>query len=133
DETSRTSAIRSYLLGDQLGAEKIESWYFADPQRTYEVWAIFSLMAEEYLSGDLSESESRRFEQRLSSAPALRDMFENEKALYDYAAGTAEGTSRRAETDDQIAGAGRKRQWIRAALFTPTRFAAAGVIALIVL
>src|SRR5262249_11983192 len=133
DETSRTSAIRSYLLGDQSGAEEIESWYFAVPQRVDEVWAVFSLIAEEYLSGDLSEGESQRFEQMLSSAPALREMFENEKALYEYAARAAAGAARRAETAHQIAGDGRKRPWPRAALFKPTRLVAAGVIALIAL
>jgi hypothetical protein len=133
DETSETSAIRSYLLGDLSKAEEIESWYFAAPQRVNEVWAVFSLMAEEYLSGDLSEGESRRFEQRLRSAPALREMFWYEKALYDYAARTATGTSLRAEPSDQVAGTGRKRQWPRAALFKPTRFVTAGVFALIAL
>jgi hypothetical protein len=133
DETSGTSAIRGYLLGDQSRAEEIESWYFAAPQRVDEVWAVFSLMAEEYLSGDLSQSESRRFEQRLRSAPALREMFRDEKALYDYAARTATGTSLPAEPADQVAGTGRKRQWPRAALFKPTRFVTAGVVALIAL
>jgi hypothetical protein len=133
DETRGTSAIRSYLLGDQSRAEEIESWYFAAPQRVNEVWAVFSLMAEEYLSGDLSESESRRFEQRLRSAPALREMFRDERALYDYAARTATGTSLRAEAVGQVADTGRKRQWLRAALFKPTRFVTAGVFALIAL
>src|SRR5690242_16179970 len=132
DEISGTSAIRGYLLGDQSRAEEIERWYFAAPQRVNEVWAVFSLIAEEYLSGDLSESESRRFEQRLRSAPALHEIFRDEKALYDYAARTATGTSLRAEPDDQVAGTERKRR-PRAALFKPTRFVTAGVFAVIAL
>ncbi|MGH9767856.1 MAG: hypothetical protein ACREAB_10520, partial [Blastocatellia bacterium] len=105
DETSGASTIRNYLLGDlaESEAESIERGYFADPQGVDEVWAVFGEIAEEHLSGVLSESESRRFEQRLRSTPALREMFENEKALFDYAAGSAAGTSRQAETDDSIA------------------------------
>src|SRR5262249_270740 len=116
DETGRTSAIRSYLLGDQSGAEEIESWYFAVPQRVDEVWGVLSLIAEGYRRGACAEGESGRFEQTLRSAPALREMFENEKALYEYAARAAAGASRRAETAHQIAGDGRKRPWPRAAL-----------------
>jgi hypothetical protein len=111
DETGKSSAIRNYLLGDlpESGAEELERWYFAEGQRVNEVWAVFSEMAEEYLSGELSEGESRRFQQRLRSAPALREMLENEKALCNHAVRTALGTSRRAETDNPIPDVGRRR------------------------
>lgn len=134
DETSRTSAIRNYLLGDlpESEAEAIERWYFGASQGVDEVWAVFGEIAEEYLSGDLSESESRRFEQRLRSSPALREMFENEKALYDYAARNTSGASREVKTDSSIAGA--RWKWRPpAAFFKPTRLMAAVAVALIVL
>lgn len=104
DETDKISSIRNYLLGDpsESRVEEIEKWYFADGQRVDEVWAVFGEIAEEYLSGELSESKSRRFEQRLKSAPALREMFNNEKALYNHAARTALGISRGAEIDNLI-------------------------------
>jgi len=70
---------------------------------------VFGEIAEECLSGGLSEGELRRFEQRLRSAPALREMFENEKALYNHAARTASGTSRRAVTDNSISDVGWRR------------------------
>lgn len=134
DETSGTSTIRNYLLGDlpESEAEKIERWYFADGQGADEVWAVFGAIAEEYLSGDLSESESRRFEQRLRSSPGLRGMFENEKALFDYAARIHAASSRQAETDDSIADAGWKGR-MPAVFFKPTQLMAAGVITLIAL
>jgi len=137
DETVGTSAIRNYLLGDltESEAEEIERWYFAAPQssqRVDEIWAVFGVIAEEYLSGALSEIESRRFEQKLRSTPALREMFENEKALFDYAARAAAGTSRQAETDDSIAGV-RWRGRPPAAFFKPTQLMAAGVTTLIAL
>jgi hypothetical protein len=111
DVTDKIPSIRNYLLGDPTGsgAEEIEKWYFADGQRVDEVWAIFGEIAEEYLNGELSEGKSRRFEQRLRSAPALREMFNNEKALYNHAARTAPGTSRQAEIDNSISNAGWRR------------------------
>jgi len=136
-ETDRTSTIRNYLLGDlpESEAEEIEKGYFADPhgpQGVDEIWAVFGEITDEYLSGALSEIESRRFEQRLQSAPALRGMFENEKALFDYAARSAARTSRQAETDDSIADAGwRGRPPI--AFFKPTQLMALGAITLIAL
>src|SRR5688572_21625655 len=95
-ERDKISAIRNYLLGEpsESGAEEIEKWYFADGRRVDEVWAVFGEIVEEYLSGQLSKSESRRFEQRLRSAPALRVMFNTEKALYNHAARMASRTSR---------------------------------------
>lgn len=124
--------IRKYLLGDlpESEAERIESWYFADGQAVDEVWAAFGEMAEERLSGALSESEARRFEQRLRSSPALREMFENEKTLRDYATRITTGASRQVKSDDSVAGGW--RQWrLPATSFKPPRFLVAGVIALI--
>src|SRR5262245_53925107 len=131
DEISNNSAIRNYLLGDlpESGAEEIERWYFADGRRVDEVWAVFGDIAEECLSGETSESESRRFEQRLRSAPALREMFENEKALRNHAARTAQGTSRRAEIDNSSSALGWRRS-ARAGFFKAHRLAVAGVLVL---
>ncbi len=134
DETDGNSTIRNYLLGDlpESEAERIERWYFADGQAVDEVWAVFGEMAEERLSGALSESEARLFEQRLRSSPALREMFENEKALRDHAAGIATGASRQVKSDDSVAGGW--RQWrLPAAFFKPPRLVVAGVIAMIAL
>lgn len=93
NEPVEISTIRNYLLGDlpEAEKEKVEKSYFASPQEVDEVWAVFGEITEEYLSGALSEDESRRFERRLQAAPALREMFENEKALFDYAARIAAG------------------------------------------
>jgi len=131
DETIKTSAIRNYLLGDppESVAEEIERWYFADGQRVDEVWAVFGEIAEEHLSGELSESESRRFEQRLRSAPFLREMFENEKALCNHAARTAPGISRRAEIDNSISAVGWRRS-ARVGFFKLSRLAVAAVVVL---
>src|SRR5262249_62187604 len=84
DETIKTSAIRNYLLGDlpESGAEEIERWYFADGQRVDEIWAVFGEIAEECLSGGLSEGELRRVGKRGRAAPALARKFENEKTTY---------------------------------------------------
>ncbi len=132
DEAGGASTIKDYLLGDlpESEAEKIERWYFADRQAVDEIWAVFGEMAEEYLSGALSESESRRFEQMLRPMPALREMFENEKALFNYAARVAAEPSRQAPTGDSIADAERKRRWPRAAFFKP-QLVVASAIALI--
>jgi len=132
DETSRTSAIRNYLLGDlpESESEEIERWYFGAGRGVDEVWAVFGEIAEEYLSGDLSESESRRFEQKLRSSPALREMFENEKALHDYAARNTSGAPREVKTDNSTAG-GRWKWPPPAAFFKPTRLMAAVIIAMI--
>src|SRR5262249_29362495 len=131
DEISKTSAIRNYLLGDlpESGAEEIEGWYFADGQRVDEVWAVFGEIAEECLNGRLSEGESRRFEERVRFAPALRGMFEIEKALCNHAVRTASGTSRRAETDNSISDAGWSRS-ARVGFLKVSRLAVAGVLVL---
>jgi|SRR5262249_16499322 len=132
DETSRTSAIRNYLLGDlpESESEEIERWYFGAGQCVDEVWGVFGAIAEEYLSGDLSDSESRLFEQKLRSSPALREMFENEKALHDYASRNSSGASREVKTDNSSAG-GRWKWRLPSAFFKQTRLMAAVVIALI--
>jgi len=134
-DAGATSAIRDYLLGNltEAEAEEVEKWYFADGHGVDEVWAEFGAMAEESLSGALSESESRRFEQRRRSSPGLREMFENEKALFDYAAKTAAEPSRQVGTGDSNVGAVRKRRWPRPVFFKPTQFVVAGAIALIVI
>ncbi len=124
--------IRKYLLGDLPGpeAERIERWYFADGQAVDEVWAAFSEIALERLSGALSESEARRFDQRLRSSPALREIFEDEKALCDYAARLAGGTPRQANSEAAFSG-GWRRLRFPVALFKPPRLAVAGLVALI--
>jgi hypothetical protein len=116
-ETNEIATIRKYLLGDlpELEVERIERWFFADGQAVDEVWAAFGEMAEERLSGALPEDEARRFDQRLRSSPALREMFENEKALRDYAAGITAGVSRQVKGDDQVTGGW--RQWRLSTIF----------------
>jgi hypothetical protein len=131
NEAGRTSAIRDYLLArlPEAEAERIESWYFTGGQAVDEVWAVFSEMCEEYLSGALSESDARRFEQRLQSSPALRQMFENEKALHDRAARIVAGVSRQIESKNSG-----WRQWLLSAtFFKPSRLMAALAVTLIVL
>ncbi|HEV2667882.1 MAG TPA: hypothetical protein VG324_23395, partial [Blastocatellia bacterium] len=134
NETCEIATIRKYLLGDlpESEAERIERLYFADGQAVDEVWAVFGELAEGRLSGALPESEARRFEQRLQSSPALREMFENEKALFDYAAGIITGASPQVKGNDPVEGG--LRQWRqRATFFKPPRLMFVGVIALIAL
>jgi hypothetical protein len=133
-EISEIATIRKYLLGDlpELELERIERWYFADGQAIDEVLAAFGEMAEERLSGSLPENEARRFDQRLRSSPALREMFENEKALRDYAARINAGVSRQVKGDDPVAGGW--RQWrLSAMFFKAPRLMLMSVVALIVL
>ncbi len=134
NEPVEISTIRNYLLGDlpEAEKEKVEKSYFASPQEVDEVWAVFGEITEEYLSGALSEDESRRFERRLQAAPALREMFENEKALFDYAARIAAGPPRQTEIGALIGGAGWRGR-PPSAFFKPTRLMAAGAVALIAL
>jgi hypothetical protein len=116
-ENSDIATIRKYLLGDlpELEVERIEKWYFADGQAVDEVWAAVGEMAEERLSGVLPENEARRFEQRLLSSPGLRELFENEKALRDYAARITVGISGQVKGDDPVAGG--SRLWRLSAMF----------------
>jgi hypothetical protein len=133
-EISEIATIRKYLLGDlpESEVERIERWYFADDQAIDEVWAAFGEMAEERLSGVLPETEARRFEQRLRSSPGLREMFENEKALHDYAARITAGVSRQVKGDDPVAGGW--RQWLLSAMFSKApRLMLVSVAALIAL
>jgi hypothetical protein len=116
-ENSDIATIRKYLMGDlpELEVERIEKWYFANGQAVDEIWAAFGEMAEERLSGVLPENEARRFEQRLLSSPGLRELFENEKALRDYAARTTVGISGQVKGDDPVAGGW--RLWRLSAMF----------------
>jgi hypothetical protein len=112
--------------------ERIERWYFASDQAIDEVWAAFGEIAEELLSGVLPETEARRFEQRLRSSPGLREMFENEKALHDYAARINAGVSRQVKGDDPVAGGWRR--WGLFAMFSKApRLMLVSVAALIAL
>jgi hypothetical protein len=134
DKTGGNSTIRNYLLGDlpESELERIEKWYFADAQAVDELWAVFGEMAEERLSGALSESEALRFEQRLRSSPALRKMFENEEALHDHAARIAASASRQAKSDDAVSGGW--RHWrLPAAFFKPPRLVVTSFTAIIAL
>jgi anti-sigma factor RsiW len=131
-EITEITTIKKYLLGDlpELEKERIEKWYFADGRAVDEVWAAFGEMAEERLSGALSESEARRFDQRLQSSPALREMFEDEKALRDYAARITAGVSRQVKSDDPAAGGWRR---IHVTFFKAPRLMLVSVVALITL
>ena len=117
NENIDIATIRKYLMGDlpEIEVERIEKWYFADGQAVDEVWAAFGEMAEERLSGLQSEDEARRFEQRLLSSPGLRELFENEKALRDYAARINVGISGQGKGDDQVDGGW--RLWRLSAMF----------------
>lgn len=79
--------IKDYLLGRFTAEEetRLEELYFADPELVGELWAIFAELGEQYLQGELAESERAQFERRLQQSPVLREMFENEKALHRYA------------------------------------------------
>src|SRR5262245_51524520 len=116
-ENSDIATIRKYLMGDlpELEVERIEKWFFADGQAVDEVWAAFGEMAEERLSEVLPENEARRFEQRLLSSPGLRELFENEKALRDYAVKITVGISGQVKGDDPVAGGW--RLWRLSAMF----------------
>jgi len=133
-ETSGSSAIRNYLLGNlpESEADEIERLYFADGRKIDEVWVEFGAIAEEYLCAELSEIESQRFEQRLRSLPALSEMFENEKALFDYAARMTKGASQQFEPGASIGGVGWKWR-LPDVFFKPPRLMAAGAVALIAL
>jgi hypothetical protein len=133
-EISEIATIRKYLLGDlpESEVERIERLYFAGDQAIDEVWAAFGEMAEERLSGVLPETEARRFDQRLRSSPGLREMFENEKALHDYAARITAGVSRQVKGDDPVAGGWRR--WGLFAMFSKApRLMLVSVAALIAL
>jgi len=134
NEMGEIATIRKYLLGDlpESEAERIERSYFADGQAVDEIWAVFGEMAEGQLSGALPESEALRFEQKLRSSPVLSEMFENEKALFDYAAGITTGASPQVRGGDPVAGGW--RQWrIPATFFKPPRLMIVSVVALIAL
>src|SRR5262245_665014 len=128
-ETSDITTIRKYLLGDlpESEAERIEKWYFADGQAVDEVWAAFGEIAEERLSGVLPENEARRFDQRLRSSPALREMFEIEKALCNYAARNTVEISGQVKGDDPVPGGWR----LSAMFFKAPRLMLVSVAALI--
>ncbi len=76
--------IKDYLLG-KLSAEQeteLEELYFSDTECVAQIWAVFADLSEQYLNGELSEIERALFEQRLRNSPVLREMFENERALW---------------------------------------------------
>jgi hypothetical protein len=134
DETVEIETIRKYLLGDlpEAEAERIEKWYFADGRAVDEIWASFGELAEDRLSGALSEGEALRFDQRLLSSPALREMFENEKALRDYAVRITMGASRQVKSGASAAG-GRRHWRLLAAFFKSPKLLVASFVALIAL
>ncbi len=105
-----TTKIRNYLLGN-LTAEAeagLEELYFAKPEYVAELWAVFADLAEQYQSGQLSESERLQFENRLQRSPKLREMFENEKALFSYAASAEKG---RTESSPAVKSQPRRSRW----------------------
>jgi hypothetical protein len=132
EETITTRVIRNYLLGrgSESEAEKIEGMYFADSQGLDEVWATFADLVEEYLRGDLSEVESRFFEQRLRSSPAFREIFETEKALYKYSANTTKGVSPQTDPHPTVFKTGGKRRFPGLAFVKTWGLAFAGIFAL---
>ncbi|HEY6400947.1 MAG TPA: hypothetical protein VI479_06035 [Blastocatellia bacterium] len=131
DEIVEKATVRGYLLGDlpESQAERIERWYFAGGQAIDEVWAAFCELAEERLSGELSENEAAKFDLRLQSSPALREMFEHEKTIHDYAARHAAADSRGVISNDQ-ASPGRQESRLSAVFFKSPRLIAASLGAL---
>src|SRR5262249_53798126 len=133
-ETSGISVVRDYLLGDlpESRAEELERWYFGNSQGVDEVWAVFGEIVEEYLSGDLSEGESRRMKQKLRPAPVRRKMYKKKKSLNIYAKKSPSVTSKKIKTKKTPAGG-----WWKppppAVFFKPTQLIAAGAVALIAL
>lgn len=85
--TTPAPKIRDYLLGRLAADEeaRLEELYFSDPDSVAEVWAVFAELSEQYLDGELAETERSQFENRLRLSPTLREMFENEKALSRHA------------------------------------------------
>jgi hypothetical protein len=134
DETVENSSIRKYLLGDlpESEAERIERWYFASGQAVDEVWAAFGELAEERQGGELSENEAQKFDQKLRSSPALREMFENEKAIHACASRNAAAVLLQVKSDDPGA-IGRRRWRMFAAFFKSARLIAPAAVALVAL
>jgi hypothetical protein len=127
--------IRKYLLGDlpESEAERIEQMYFAEAERLDEVWAVFGEIAEGYLGGALSEEEARRFERRLRFSPALREMFENEKALFAHAVNGPKAALSPDLPSDPFAKSVASRRKRIAAFLTPAWLAAPAGVVLIAL
>jgi hypothetical protein len=75
-----------------------------------EVWAVFADLTEQYLCGELSETERSQFESRLRRSPAMRKMFENEKALFSFAP-AALPEPERAETSPAVESSRSRSRW----------------------
>lgn len=122
--------IKDYLLG-RLPAEQeteLEEQYFADPECVAELWAVFGDLSEQYLRGELTPADRADFERRLRRSPAMREMFENEKALFDYA--PAKPDSGQAVPAVEAAPPWRRFEWLR---IRPLRLAMLSAVALLAL
>ncbi len=117
--------IRGYLLGKLTAEEEagLEELYFADPELVAEVWAVFADLTEQYLGGEMSETERSQFESRLHRSPAMREMFENEKALFSFAPAALAEADR---TETSLAGASSppRSRWFGWRRNRPFQFAA---------
>lgn len=113
---------------------RLEQHYFTDAECVDEIWAVFAELSEQYLRGELLAAERAEFETRLRRSPALREMFENEKALFDYAPSGLPGAAQTefvpsAQSSKQHSGkqhAGFFR-WLKIRPLGPLRLAVLGV------
>lgn len=122
--------IKDYLLG-RLTAEQeteLEEQYFADAECVAELWAVFGDFSEQYLRGELTPSDRADFEHRLRRSPAMREMFENEKALFDCA--QTKTDSGKLVPPVKSAWHSRWVEWLR---IKPLRFATLSALALLAL
>ena len=129
--------IKDYLLC-RLSAEQeteLEELYFADSKRVAEIWAVFAELSEQFLLGELPGPEQSQFELRLQRSPFMRQLFENEKALFDYALANSAtvGHSEPASSEKTSAGKipdGKPEsysRWLERLRSRPLRFALASV------
>lgn len=120
-----SATIKDYLLG-RLNAEQeteLEELYFSDPQSVAEVWAVFAELSEQYLCDELTRAERSQFDRRLQRSPTLRQMFENEKALFDYAPTATANAGQDEISAVKTALRTRRFDWLRIRHSRPLRFA----------
>lgn len=72
-----------YLLGElsQEEASALESGYFSDDELFERLCAMETDLLDEYVRGELTDTERAVFEERLSGSPSLRARLESAKAL----------------------------------------------------
>ena len=78
----------NYLLGklSQQQSEQFEAEYFAQPERSQEVWAIFDEMVERFVQRAMPADEAQAFAAQLQTKPFLRARAERLHTLYHFLA-----------------------------------------------